>query len=463
MYSAGASGFNTEDYNGPLPHDTGAANMTGLQIALQRQIGGWPLYTIILAIGQMLGATSFQITLLSGQNWQDNLQLYVLGAVFLAASLVWYAMFRYKPSVYVLSFPWVFFGLAFFLIGLPSVSPAMAPARDILQNLATWAYAVASAAAFLYFGLNFGEEAGAATEVWTLRACVVQGSQQIWVAALWYWGNSLNGSTAHPPPWWIILILWPLSVMSFAFAYLLLRGLPEYYRQVPPKVPNFLKTLFRRKLVLWFLASEILRDYWLSGPYGRNWAFLWSAPIPKWQILLLVIGFFVGVWAVMMLILTHFSKTHTWLLPVFAVGLGAPRWCQMLWGTSSLALYIPWAGSAGPYLGTSLWLWLGVLDAIQGVGLGMILLQTLSRLHVCATLAFAQVIGSVCVMVARATAPNRIGPGSVFPADSVTWTFKDGLEGSPMASAPFWIAMICQLIIVVGYFWFYRKEQLSRP
>ncbi len=77
----------------------------------------------------------------------------------------------------------------------------------------------------------------------------------------------------------------------------------------------------------------------------------------------------------MIYILTEFSKTHTWLLPVFAVGLGAPRWCQMLWGTSSLALYIPWAGDAGPYLGTSLWLWLGVLDAIQGVGLGMILLQ----------------------------------------------------------------------------------------
>jgi hypothetical protein len=49
----------------------------------------------------------------------------------------------------------------------------------------------------------------------------------------------------------------------------------------------------------------------------------------------------------------------------------------MLWGTSSLALYIPWAGKAGPYLGVSLWLWLGVLDAIQGVGLGMILLQVI--------------------------------------------------------------------------------------
>lgn len=30
-----------------------------------------------------------------------------------------------------------------------------------------------------------------------------------------------------------------------------------------------------------------------------------------------------------------------------------------------------------------------------------------------------------------------------------------------MASAPFWIALVCQLIIVLGYFWFYRKEQLG--
>jgi len=134
----------------------------------------------------------------------------------------------------------------------------------------------------------------------------------------------------------------------------------------------------------------------------------------------------------------------------------------MLWGTSSLALYIPWAGTAGPYLGTSLWLWLGVLDAVQGVGLGMILLQTLSRLHVCATLAFAQVLGCICVMVARATAPNRIGPESVFP-DAAKWDFRDGLKGSPMASAPFWLALSCQIMIVAGYFWFYRKEQLARP
>lgn len=225
-------------------------------------------------------------------------------------------------------------------------------------------------------------------------------------------------------------------------------------------MPNFFHTLFRRKIVLWFLGSEILRDYWLSGPYGRNWSFLWNVPIVKWQIALLVVAFFIGVWGLMMGILTWLSKVHTWLLPVFAVGLGAPRWCQMLWGTSSLALYIPWAGHAGPYLGVCLWLWLGVLDAVQGVGLGMILLQTLSRLHVCATLALAQIIGSICVMVARATAPNRVGPESVFP-DAAQWDFEDGLKGSPLASAPFWIALVCQIIIVIGYFWFYRKEQLG--
>ncbi|KAI0006163.1 glycoside hydrolase family 13/glycosyltransferase family 5 protein [Russula compacta] len=440
--SPNTQSFNTTgqftDYEGPLAHDQGeVVIMTGLQIAMSREVVGWPLYTIVIALGQVLSATSFQITLLSGQSSQDNLQLYVLSGVFLAASAVWYPMFRLKPSIWVLSTPWLFFGLAFFLIGLPSLAQALHPSHKIVSSVATWCYAVASAAAFIFFGLNFGEEAGAATEVWMLRACIVQGSQQIWVAGLWYWGFQLQGvQQGKLPPWWIVLIVWPLSATSFLFAYLMLYGLPEYYRQTPPKVPSFIKTLFRRKLVLWFLASEILRDYWLSG----------------WQIAVLIVVFFVGVWAAMLAVLTHFSKTHTWLLAVFA----------MLWGTSSLALYLPWAGKAGPYLGITLWLWLGVLDAIQGVGLGMILLQTLSRLHVCATLAFSQIIGSICVMVARATAPNRIGPESVFP-DAGKWDFSQGLSGSPMASAPFWIALTSQLIIVIGYFWFYRKEQLSRP
>ena len=132
----------------------------------------------------------------------------------------------------------------------------------------------------------------------------------------------------------------------------------------------------------------------------------------------------------------------------------------MLWGASSLALYIPWAGHGGPYLGVCLWLWLGVCDAIQSVALGLILLQTLCRLHVCATLAFAQVIGSISVIVAPATAPTRMGAESVFP-DAAQSDFADGLKDSPLASPLFWIALVCRLIIVIGYFWFYRKEQLG--
>ena len=104
----------------------------------------------------------------------------------------------------------------------------------------------------------------------------------------------------------------------------------------------------------------------------------------------------------------------------------------MLWDVYSVALYVPWAGGAGPWIDVALWLWLGVLDATQGVGLGMILLQTLSRLHVCATLAFSQMLGSVVVIVARATVPRQ----QVFP-NFTLWNIGNGLEYSPFASVPF--------------------------
>lgn len=214
-----------------------------------------------------------------------------------------------------------------------------------------------------------------------MRACIVQGSQQVWVAALWYWGYQLSGvSTGYVMPWWIVLIVWPLAVMSCLFAYLMLYGLPGMYfdvdrthsaahlssRLLPASTtqgPSFPEDVIPPQncalvslFFVWFyavthsplraLASEILRDFWLSAvsisscrpiyrrlmckqPYGRNWSFLWQQNIPKWQILLLVLGFFVGVWAILMYGLTRLSKTHTWLLPIFAVGLGTPRWCQV--------------------------------------------------------------------------------------------------------------------------------------
>lgn len=136
---------------------------------------------------------------------------------------------------------------------------------------------------------------------------------------------------------------------------------------------------------------------------------------------------------------------------MFAVGLGAPRWCQMLWATSGMGLWVPWAGSplAGAMVGRTLWLWLGVLDAIQGVGFGMILLQTLTRFHIVFTLVSAQVLGSIATIVARACAPDAEGPGSVFP--------NLALSSRGLSNAWFWIALVMQLSICVGFFKFFRK------
>jgi hypothetical protein len=95
------------------------------------------------------------------------------------------------------------------------------------------------------------------------------------------------------------------------------------------------------------------------------------------------------------------------------------------------------------------------------VGLGMILLQTLSRLHVCATLALAQMVGSIVAIIARATAPDKNGPGGVFPNPSL-WDINGTGDNNPLAEWAFWVALICQIIIVIGYFVFFRKEQLVR-
>ena len=64
----------------------------------------------------------------------------------------------------------------------------------------------------------------------------------------------------------------------------------------------------------------------------------------------------------------------------------------------------------------------------------MILLQTLSRLHVCATLAIAQMLGSVVVIIARATAPNRVSIcGESLPRNILTlYLFRT----APLVSSP---------------------------
>ncbi|KAL8980698.1 MAG: hypothetical protein Q9177_005804, partial [Variospora cf. flavescens] len=438
---------------------------TGIKKFLQKKIGDWYLYTFLLAFGQIIAANSYQITLLTGENGQSAHKLYIVASIYLASSVIWWTLFRLFKQVYILSTPFVFYGLAFFLVGMGPYTSNLA-SRGWIYNVATALYAAASASGSLFFALNFGTEGGTPAQSWAFRACVIQGSQQIFVAALWYWGSTLTASsnaglsssahvTSRPT---ITAITTPIAVFLWALALLLLLGLPDYYRQHPGKIPSFYKSLFRRKIVLWFFVVVVLQNYWLSAPYGRNWRYLWSSQhAPTWSIILLILVFFVVVWAVALAVLGHLSKQHSWIIPIFSIGLGCPRWSQILWAISGIATYIPHGSPGlGAVLGRALWCWLAVLDAIQGVGFGIILMQTLTRFHVVFTLLFAQVVGSVATIASRATAPNAKGPGAVFPNFGV-------LEGEGLQGWEFWVCLLCQVVVPVGFLVFFRKSQLFKP
>ncbi|KAI5785864.1 alpha-1,3-glucan synthase [Geopyxis carbonaria] len=437
----------------------------GVNWFLQLRIGDWPVYTIFLAFGQIIAANSYQITLLTGEVGQTPEKLYVVASIYLATSIMWWFLFRRFASVYVLSVPFVFYGLAFFFIG---VAPWVATegGRGWMQNVATAMYAVASSSGSIFFALNFGDEGGAPIESWVYRACVIQGSQQAYVVALWYWGSVLTqrtaggASTALPiaSTWHMSAITLPLAAALWLIGALLYLGLPPYYRQAPGTVPSFYTSLLRRRIIAWFFLTVLLQNYFLSAPYGRSWRYLFaSAHAPAWSILALAALFFVAVWAAWLYTFSRLSSRHSWILPVFAIGLGAPRWCQMLWATSGVGSYMPLAGTpfASALATRALWLWLGVLDALQGVGFGMILLQTLTRIHIAFTLVAAQVLGSAATIVARATAPNRVGPGDVFPDFAFGWR-----EGA--GRVWFWVALGAQAVVCWGFFKFFRKEQLLK-
>lgn len=139
------------------------------------------------------------------------------------------------------------------------------------------------------------------------------------------------------------------------------------------------------------------------------------------------------------------------------IGLGCPRWSQILWSTSGIGTYIPLSTPAvGALLGRALWCWLSVLDAVQGVGFGIILLQTLTRVHVAFTLLFAQCIGSLATIAARASAPDATGPGDVFPNFGIR-----GGEG--LRRWEFWVCLGCQVVVPVGFLVVFRKSQLFKP
>jgi len=124
---------------------------------LQRRIGDWPIYSLILAFGQILAANSYQITLLTGGQGQTTEKLYIIGGIYMAMTCVWWVLYRSLKSVYVLSIPFALYGLAFCFIGL---APFLGPTggRDSMRNVATGLYTAASASGSMFFALNFGDE-----------------------------------------------------------------------------------------------------------------------------------------------------------------------------------------------------------------------------------------------------------------------------------------------------------------
>ncbi|KAJ5907643.1 hypothetical protein N7495_000325 [Penicillium taxi] len=439
---------------------------TGLKKWMQMRLGDWPVYSLFLGLGQIIAANSYQITLLTGEVGQGAAKLYGIATVYLITSVLWWLFFRFCKSVIVLTVPWFLYGLAFFIIGVAHFE-SNSFNRGWIQNVGSGIYAAASSSGSIFFALNFGDESGAPVKKWVFRACLIQGTQQIYVIALWYWGSILtkasNAGIANVQgnitnTWKMTAICTPISLFLWTMGLLVYFGLPNYYRQTPGKVPSFYRSVFRRKIVIWNWIVVILQNFFLSAPYGRNWNFLWISNHAKpWQILLLCVVFFGFAWIAILFLLGWISKYHSWILPIVACGLGAPRWAQIWWGTSGSGLFLPWAGSytSGALVSRSLWLWLGVLDALQGLGFGMILLQTLTRMHICFTLLVSQVLGSIATICARAFAPNNIGPGPVSPDITA--------GASALANGWFWIALFCQLAICGGFLLFFRREQLSKP
>jgi len=80
----------------------------------------------------------------------------VIASIYLATSILWWVLYRRLQTVYVVSLPFFFYGLAFFLIGiLPTAPPS---GKGSMQNVATGFYALASSSGALFFAVNFADE-----------------------------------------------------------------------------------------------------------------------------------------------------------------------------------------------------------------------------------------------------------------------------------------------------------------
>jgi alpha-1,3-glucan synthase len=124
---------------------------------LSIRLGDWPVYSLLLAGGQVISANSYQIVLLTGETGQASTKLYIVAGTYVATSIGWWLMVRNFKAVYALSLPWLFYGLAFLLLGVASFIQSYS-GRGTVQDVATVFYAMAASSGALDFSLNFGDE-----------------------------------------------------------------------------------------------------------------------------------------------------------------------------------------------------------------------------------------------------------------------------------------------------------------
>lgn len=94
----------------------------------------------------------------------------MVAATYMATSIIWWAMERNFKSVYALSAPWLFFGLAFMLLGVAPFSSDW-HAEEQVVSAATCFYAAGASSGALAFALNFGDEGKLCVSLFSPPVC----------------------------------------------------------------------------------------------------------------------------------------------------------------------------------------------------------------------------------------------------------------------------------------------------
>lgn len=110
-----------------------------------------------LVKGQILAVSSYHITLLTGEVGQSDMEFYIMSSIYITTSLFWWFSFCTYKSVYVLAAPFLFYGLAFFLLALAPLLQSSKSTRWV-QYIATAYYATASSSGGFHWALNFANE-----------------------------------------------------------------------------------------------------------------------------------------------------------------------------------------------------------------------------------------------------------------------------------------------------------------